>query len=415
MTEAITRHDTAARAERSVHATKVAHIADDAAALEAARHFADSIAGGAAARDRERALPRDEIEAFTRTGLWGITVPRSHGGAAVSHVTLAEVLAIVSEADPAIGQIPQNHYCLVDAVRLIGDVAQQALFFREALAGKRFGNAVSETGTANSKAMKTHIARDGDAWRLNGRKAYSTGALFAHWVPVAAVDDDGRQWLAYVPKDTPGLQVIDDWDGFGQRTTASGTVILDQIRVDALHVLPRDRLFSPPTIHGPFAQLLHAAIDLGIARAALRDLHFWLHNKARPWADSGAAHASEDPLTLNKVGALIVRLHAAEALLTRAGEALDVARDVPATGTAAVTAASIAVAEAKILTTELALDASSTLIEFGGSQSTLRSYALDRHWRNARTHTVHDPVRWKYHVVGSHWLNGTEPARHASV
>ncbi|MEM5400107.1 MULTISPECIES: SfnB family sulfur acquisition oxidoreductase [Paraburkholderia] len=408
-TETITWHGIAA------HATEVTVIADDTAALEAARRFADSIAGSAADRDRERALPHEEIEAFVRTGLWGITVPRSHGGAAVSHVTLAEVLAVVSEADPAIGQIPQNHYCLVDAVRLIGNDAQQALFFREALAGRRFGNAVSETGTANSKTMHTRLVRSGGAWRLNGRKAYSTGALFAHWVPVAAVDDEGHQWLAYVPRNSPGLQVIDDWDGFGQRTTASGTVLLDDVHVDALHVLPRDRLFSPPTIHGPFAQLLHAAIDLGIARAALSDLRFWLRNKARPWADSGAVHASEDPLTLNKVGALIVRLHAAEGLLTRAGQALDAARAAPASEAAAVTAASIAVAEAKIMTTELALDASTTLIEFGGSQSTLRSYALDRHWRNARTHTVHDPVRWKYNVVGAHWLNGTEPARHASV
>lgn len=391
-------------------------IKSDVEALEAARRFAASIAGEAVARDRERRLPHAEIEAFTATGLWGITVPPSHGGAGVSHVTLAEVVAIVSEADPSIGQIPQNHYCLVDAVRLIGDARQQAFFFAEVLAGKRIGNAVSETGTPTSKAMHTRIARDADgSWRLNGRKAYSTGALFAHWVPVAATDDAGRQWLAYVPRDSAGLHVIDDWDGFGQRTTASGTVLADNVRVDALHVLPRDRLFSPPTIHGPFAQLLHAAIDLGIARAALRDLHAWLTQKARPWADSGVTRASDDPLTLSKVGALVVRLHAAEALLTRGALLLDAARERPETGAQGVTAASIAVAEAKILTTELALDAATSLIEFGGSQSALRSHALDRHWRNARVHTVHDPVRWKYHAVGSHWLNGAEPARHASL
>ncbi|MFT4266861.1 MAG: acyl-CoA dehydrogenase family protein, partial [Xenophilus sp.] len=124
-----------------------------------------------------------------------------------------------------------------------------------------------------------------------------------------------------------------------------------------------------------------------------------------------------DPLTLSRTGELVIRLHAAEALQQRAAAHLDAARDSDGSAASArrVTEASIAVAEAKVLTTTLALDASSTLIELGGTQSTLQAHALDRHWRNARTHTVHDPVRWKYHAVGNHWLNGAQPRRHASL
>ncbi|MFX8597284.1 acyl-CoA dehydrogenase family protein, partial [Acinetobacter baumannii] len=76
-------------------------------------------------RDRDRRLPIEEIEYFTASGLWGITVPRAFGGAGVSNVTLAEVTAIISAADPSIGQIPQNHYCLVDAVRIVGTEDQK--------------------------------------------------------------------------------------------------------------------------------------------------------------------------------------------------------------------------------------------------------------------------------------------------
>ena len=396
----------------STHAA-VPIIRDDAEALATARALAADFAASASARDRERRLPFEEVERFSASGLWGITVPRAFGGAAVSHAVLAEVLALVSEADPSLGQIPQNHYCLVDAVRLIGNPAQQDLFFREALAGRRFGNAVSESGTANAKVVTARLARTPQGLRLNGRKFYCTGALFAHWIPVAAKDEEDRQVLVYVPREAPGLTVIDDWSGFGQRTTASGTVTAEEVAVEPLHVLPREQLFDPPTIHGPFAQILHAAIDLGIGRAAMAELRHWVRERARPWPDSGVARAADDPLTLAKLGELVIQQHAAEALLQRAGTYLDEARDAPEAGR--ITEASIAVAEAKVLSTEFSLRAASTLIELGGTQSTLAEHNLDRHWRNARTHTVHDPVRWKPHAIGNHWLNGAGPKRHASI
>ncbi|KPU97358.1 SfnB family sulfur acquisition oxidoreductase [Variovorax paradoxus] len=388
-------------------------VRDDAEALAIARRLAADFATGASERDRQRRLPFEEIERFSASGLWGITVPRSFGGAAVSHATLAEVTALISEADPALGQIPQNHYCLVDAVRLIGDAQQQTFFFREAIEGRRFGNAVSESGTANAKVVTARLRATPEGLRLDGRKFYCTGALFAHWVPVAARDEQDNQVLVYVAREAPGLEVVDDWSGFGQRTTASGTVTADNVAVGALQVLPRARLFEPPTIHGPFAQVLHAAIDLGIGRAAMADLHRWVRDRARPWPDSGVARAADDPLTLARIGRLVIQQHAAEALLERSGRALDRARDEP--GAAHVTEASIAVAEAKVLSTEFALEAATALIELAGTQSTLAEHNLDRHWRNARTHTVHDPVRWKPHAVGNHWLNGASPQRHASI
>jgi SfnB family sulfur acquisition oxidoreductase len=388
-------------------------IGSDEEALAVARDLAAEFALEASARDRERRLPWQEIECLSQAGLWGITVPREFGGAAVSHVTLAEVTAIIAEADPSIGQIPQNHYCLVDAVRLIGTPEQQTFFFAEALAGKRLGNAVSERGNKDRRDLQTRLSRTSEGLRLNGKKFYSTGALFAHWVPVAAKDDDGLGVLVYVHRDAPGLTVEDDWDGIGQRTTASGTVIADNVAVESWQVLPRHRLFEPATIHGSFAQLLHAAIDLGIARAALADLRLWVRERARPWGDSNQAEASQDPLTLTRIGDLLIRLHGAEALLERAARVIDRAR--AASTDASVSDASIATAEARVVTTEVALETSTVLFELAGTQAALSEHNLDRHWRNARTHTLHDPVRWKPHAIGNFWLNGIHPPRHGSL
>lgn len=388
-------------------------IADDAQAIAVAHELARRVAAGASERDRERRLPREEIEWFSQSGLWGITVPKAYGGAGVSFVTLTEVIKIVSAADPSLGQLPQNHFGLVDVIALTGTEEQKRYFFAQVLAGKRFGNGFSEKGTKHVLDLKTKVRREGDEYVIDGTKFYSTGALFAHFVPVLGLDDERKAWLAYIPKGTAGLDVIDDWSGFGQRTTASGTVTLDAVRVRASHVLPAQRVSDEPTLNGPVSQIIQAAIDAGIAKAAIDDTLAFVRTRTRPWVDSGVEKASDDPLTLREIGRLHIQLHAAEALLERAARVIDELAAKGETTEDDVARASVAVGEAKVLTTEIALLAGEKLFELAGTQSTLSEHNLDRHWRNARAHTLHDPVRWKYHLVGNYYLNGVKPARHA--
>ncbi len=85
--------------------TAAAHrIGSDDEALETARELAALFARESIQRDRERRLPLEELELFSRSGLWGIAVPREYGGAGVSRVTLAKVVAIVSAADSSWGR-----------------------------------------------------------------------------------------------------------------------------------------------------------------------------------------------------------------------------------------------------------------------------------------------------------------------
>ena len=392
------------------HAVRL--IRDDAQAIAVAHELAVRLAQDAPQRDRERRLPHEEIEWFSQSGLWAITVPKACGGAGVSFVTLTEVIKIIAAADPSLGQLPQNHFGLVDVISLTGTEDQKRYFFTQILEGKRFGNGFSEKGTKHVLDLKTRVRRDGGDYVVDGTKFYSTGALFAHFVPVLGLDDERKGWLAYIPKGTLGLNVIDDWSGFGQRTTASGTVVLEAVRVPASHVFPAHRVSDFPTLNGPISQIIQAAIDAGIAQAAIADTLKFVRTRSRPWIDSNVERASDDPLTVREVGHLHIQLHAAEALLERAARTLDVIAAKGDTTEDDVAVASVAVGEAKVLTTEIALLASEKLFELAGTQSTLGEHNLDRHWRNARTHTLHDPVRWKYHLVGNYYLNGVKPARH---
>ena len=385
-------------------------IASDAEAIEVAHRLAADFATGAALRDREALVPVREVEAYSQSGLWGIRVPKRYGGAEVSYVTVTEVFKIISAADPSLGQIPQNHVAFIEHIALDGTPAQQAQLFEWVLRGVRFGNATSETGGKHAGDLRTNFVEDGDDVVVNGTKFYGTGALVAHIVPIAAVDKEGRVFVVFADREAPGLEVINDWSSFGQRTTASGTVQLTEVRVPKDRVIPAFQAFVRPTAAGPISQILQAAIDAGIARGTIADTITFVRTKARPWVDSGQDTAAEDQFTIAAIGDLKIKLHAAEAVLERSARLTDIAIAEPNEET--VAEAAIAVAEAKVLTTEIAILAANKLFELGGTRSTLAAHGLDRHWRNARTHTLHDPVRWKFFHVGNYYLNGVKPARH---
>jgi SfnB family sulfur acquisition oxidoreductase len=335
---------------------------------------------------------------MSQAGLWAITVPKAHGGAGVSAATLAEVTAILSEADGSIGQIPQNHFYMVEAIRLDGSPEQQATWFARVLDGARIGNALSEVGTRTNTDFRTTVLPDGDVFRLEGRKFYSTGALFAHWIAAVAKDDQGRRTIALVPRDAPGLTLIDDWSAFGQRTTGSGTTVFEAVRVPADALIPHYRAFARPTPMGALAQIVHAGVDLGIARAAVA---------------VALREGDGDPALVALAGELMIGLHAAEAMIRRAGALIDRATLAPDLDS--VTAASVAVAEAKVLTTEIALRAGNAMFDLLGLDGVRTEAGLDRLWRDARTHTLHDPARWKLHAIGNWALNGVPPPRHGAI
>lgn len=382
-------------------------------AVSVARELADAIRSDSVIRDRDRILPVRELEQFFASGLGGITVPKRFGGAEVSTSILAEIISIISEADSAIGQVPQNHYYALEVLRVNGSPQQQQRLYTEVLAGVHLGNALAEFSAPAAHQRSTSILPQGDHYLLQGRKFYATGALFADRIPTAARDENGKEQLVFVPRHQSGVTVIDDWSGFGQRTTGSGSVLFEQVVIGAEDIVPFSPAFERPTSVGPFAQIIHAAIDQGIAQAAFNDMNGFLRKHARPWPDSGQDRATDDPLTLDRVGLLAARLQGGEALLNAAGHAVDVAQVT--LDAESVAEASLQVAVARAWTNDISLEASNLLFELSGTRSALREHNLDRHWRNARTHTLHDPIRWKYPVIGNYLLNGVLPPRRGTI
>jgi alkylation response protein AidB-like acyl-CoA dehydrogenase len=365
------------------------------------------IAPGAAERERERVMPYEQVRLVARSGLLTFRVPRSYGGPGATVAQLFKFIIDLAAVDSNVAQSLRPGYLFVERL-LASDVdADRHRWFPRVMAGDVFGNAGWERGAANG-VVQARLSRDGAHFRANGTKSYSTGALFADWVSGAVLNDDDEVVSFIVPRDREGLRLLDDWDGAGQRLTASGTTVLDNMVVYPDEVSSRP---SRPAGRSPgtaVAQLFLAAVLAGIARNALSDAVKFTREHARPIKHSVAERSVDDPYVQHAVGEISARAFAAEAGVLRAAASIDLAL-VPGAAADLLTEASVDVAQAQFFAAEAALRCAELVFDVGGASTTLREHNLDRHWRNARTVANHNPRAYKAAVVGAYRLNGTEP------
>jgi len=383
--------------------------------LAATATLSSRLARQAAARDSERILPFEVFAEIRQQRLGALRVPVSDGGAGGSWPDVAQQYIALARGDASVAQAFLGHGVFIERLRLMGSQAQQHFFLPLAAAGYVFSGAAAERGGQFRGELHTRLTRDGEHYRLNGCKYYSTGALFGDWLKIRALNDEGALVSAIVPGNRSGIIRHDDWHGMGQRCTASGTTELKQVVVYAHEVLDMELWRSRRHHGGASAQIIHCAIDAGIALAALDDAIDFARHHVRPVKESGVSRGSEDPYLLNLIGKMSAHCRVAEAMVLRAASRLDAAANSvfsqqPGMVYASLAAeASLAVAEAKTVTTAASLQVSQWVFDIGGASATLRNRNLDRHWRNARTHTTHDPVAYKYRALGDFYVNGELP------
>lgn len=399
-------------------ATRVPRLESSAHALATASAFADSLQDSVIERDRSGALPVAELARLDASGLLGITLPTADGGPELSVVTLTEVIRRIALVDSAIAQAPQAHFLMVDVLAVWGSDAQREALFTDVLAGGRIGNALAERGGAHAQDLKTRLRQTPAGPRLDGRKYYCTGSLTSRWIAVSALDESDRVVLAFVRRHADGVELDEDWNVMGQRATVSGGATFTDVEVAPELVVAYHEAFAVPQQLGARAQLVHAAIQVGIAGGALRDAQRFVTTKARPffeaaragWADSAAG----DPHTVLRFGRLATRVRAAETLLADAAAIQQEIGRRPADAQAAARG-SVAVAQAKAYASEVAVEVASDLFSMSGASAADERHDLSRHWRNARTHASHDPADWKYHHTGNYLLNGVLPPNHGQL
>lgn len=371
----------------------------------AAAPILDGLRAGAARRDAEREHPFAEIRALADAGVLRLRVPVADGGAGGSVRELAELVVDIAAADSNVAQALRPGFLVAE--RLVTgdlDAAERADLAEKVRRGDLFAGTVNERGGVPG-GVRTTLTRDEHGLRIDGTKYYSTGGLHAQWFSGSAVDDDGRIVGFTVPTDREGVRLVDDFDAVGQRLTASGSTVLDGVRVDESEVSAAAAVRTHP--HGSLAHLILAAALSGIAQAASDDAVRIVREVARPIKHSGAARATEDPYVREVVGKIATAAFTARAQVVAAAEALDRHWE-RATSTSAVEAV-VAVGEAYIGAGVQALAAAELVFDVGGGTLTGRGLGLDRHWRNARTVANHNPRAWKAAAIGAWLLDGEAP------
>ncbi|OGB70352.1 MAG: acyl-CoA dehydrogenase [Burkholderiales bacterium RIFOXYC12_FULL_65_23] len=365
---------------------------------------------GAEERERQRILPHEPIRRIGAERLLTWRVPQSQGGSGASVRDVIQFVIDVASVDSNVAQALRPSFLFLEGLLASDDEAARQRWLPHYLNGELFGNAGWEVGGANG-AISASLVREGDHYRANGSKYYSTGALYSDWVSAVAIDESDREVRFMLPRDREGLELVDDFDAMGQRLTASGTTNLNNVRVDEEDIVPH-HLFaggrSQRSIVTPYAQLFLAAVEAGIARNALDDTVAFARDHARPIKHSSASRSVDDPYVEFSVGEISARAFAAEAVVLRAADSIDAAW---ASGLeeGLITQAAIDVAQAQYVAAEAALKAAELLFDVGGASTTARKHNLDRHWRNARTVANHNPRHWKAAVVGAYRLKGTQP------
>lgn len=375
------------------------------------RPIFDRIREGAAERERHRYTPQAEIGWLKEAGFTAVRLPEAEGG---SGATLPEFFALLIElsaADSNITQALRAHFGFVEEMLHTAVPGRRETWLPRIARGETAGSGRSESGKAAQAAFETTLSRHGDHWRITGRKFYTTGSLYADWIHVAATRAEDRASVtAIVRRDAPGIAVIDDWDGFGQTLTASGTATFDDVIVHDADIVEDSSIFSYAL---PFYQLVHLATLAGIGRAAAQDLASAVARRKRGYTHAAAALPGEDPQVLQVVGQVRGAAYVAGAAVARVAEAVERAAQ-SGDGHAALDAGAITVAELESaqaigVVSGLILHATTVLFDALGASAVLRGSGLDRHWRNARTLTSHNPRIYKDRIVGNFAVNGTVP------
>jgi alkylation response protein AidB-like acyl-CoA dehydrogenase len=364
-----------------------------------------------AAAERDRVLQYGAVEQLRHAGLLSLRVPARYGGPGAGTRDVLSAVIQIARGSSNVAQSLRAHFGFSE--RLLSNrasEAERAQWFPVVNSGLVFGNAITDAnGKAPGSSDTTLFADSEGVLRLNGYKFYSTGTLFADVIAVSAIDADGRDLQAIVPTDRHGVELYDDWDGFGQRLTASGGTRFTDVTVNPVEVITVSdgKHLGHSTA---FLQLYLAAVAAGIAHGVLDDAVAYVREKARPASHSLADSASGDPFILAAVGDIAANAAAAEALVLTAAAAIDaVVADGRQTDPDALAELSVTVAKAQLVAERLTLTAAERLFDTGGASATARKLNLDRHWRNTRTVASHNPLAYKAYTAGNYAVNGVWP------
>ena len=376
------------------------------------RPIFNKIAAGALEREKNRILPYEPISWLKQAGFGALRVPKAFGGEGVSQRQLFQLLIELAQADSNVVQALRGHFAFVED-RLNAQLEQnQQVWFERFLQGDLVGNAWTEIGKVEIGDVATRVSEKANGnLVVNGQKYYSTGTIFADWIDLFALDETKNQHvIAAVATKSAGVHVKDDWQGFGQRTTGSGTLTLKNVSIQRDHILPFENRFKYQTA---FYQVVHLATLAGIAQSAVQTFSQEVRERTRIFSHGNAELVRNDAQILQVIGKASAQAYAAQSISLSAADALDQAYIAHFENDANLElkqndAAELVSSQGQVVIADLVLNLTTELFNALGASASSTDKQLDRFWRNARVVSSHNPLIYKQKVIGD-WVVNQAP------
>ncbi|MGP3705491.1 acyl-CoA dehydrogenase family protein [Gordonia paraffinivorans] len=365
------------------------------------------IAEGAVAREEDRRLAYDEVSWLREARFGALRVPVEYGGYGATVRQLFRLLIDLATAESNLPQALRVHWSFVEDQISALPAPEAQDWLRKIAEGTLVGNAITEPGVGAIDRYQTRVTAEGDGYRLDGTKYYSTGSLYSDHILVAA-DKDGERVSVLVDATAEGVTQHDDWDGFGQRLTASGTTEFNGVKVTEDRILGPGYGTAGRTYATSYLQLVQLSVLAGIAQRATEDVSEWVRERKRTFTHSAADLPRHDPLVQQVIGRLTSAAYTARTLVLDIADQLDRLAETGWQDEQLLDKVEFDVARAQATLIPLVLDATTQLFEVGGASITSEHLRLDRHWRNARVISAHNPLIFKLQALGDHVLNGTD-------
>jgi alkylation response protein AidB-like acyl-CoA dehydrogenase len=380
------------------------------AALSALPALAEAIGEDAAQREARRELPFQAFTLFRESGLGVLRLPLEWGGLGGTLEDLFQVITTLAAHESNVAHALRIHFDLTESLVLSPRSTFNDIQIERLQKGAIFGGASTELGTSRPGEITTRLVRDGGHYRISGRKYYSTGTAFSDYARINVQDENDETMQIVIPVTREGLQVLDDWDGMGQRMTASGGLVLDNVRVYTHEIAARGSTTLAGRHGGALRQLHLVAVAAGIVRNIVADARRYVTQFGRPVLHSPAPSAREDGFVQQVIGDLAAHSLSIDALVQQNARTLDRSANAIRKGVSnaeeLVLEGALATAKTQLVVSKLALYTGERLFEVGGASATARSHNFDRHWRNLRTIFSHNPLLHKARVIGDYELNG---------
>ena len=376
-------------------------------ALDIAKELAEQFKQTAAQRDKQGGNPKNERDLIRQSGLLGLSIAKAYGGHGADWATIFKTIQTIAQADSSLAHVYGFHHLLIATVELFSQPEQYAPWFKQTAENNLFwGN------TLNPLDQRTTVKKISDEeYIFHGDKSFCSGSIDSDMLLCSGFNEDNKLLIGVIPTQREGVSFLGDWNNMGQRQTDSGTSHFEQVKIHHDELLLNPGPLSTPysSLRPLIAQLIFVHMFLGVAEGAFETAKETVQQQ-KAWSKSLVDQAILDPYTQRHFADFYVQLESVRLLADKAIQTLqkawNIGKDLTAEQRGEV---SIAIATAKIASTNASLNITQNIFQVMGARATTAKLNLDRFWRNVRTQTLHDPVDYKYQEIGEWVLTGQVP------